>query len=308
MKSLGFDGVTQKEMKMVLKKFGHLIIQEPVNNNSVTPAVETPLTYDEIVIKLRDNEVQMAGMKATLNTLQQAKAKFQNEVQDLKHLLQEERERTQTLLKSNTDLEFELAKYHESVGESNELRGSSTLQNLENSMKKSLEEVNQKLQAEQQRVRSLQDQLQSVIDEKDHLANQNHQMQELLRQQETSPSQPQISNAPIIPNPSLPHPSTLPPPPPPPSLSVNAPPPPPPPSGLAIPNSNHGGGSGGHGGGHGGGGGGVLGALGSVQLKKTEVVERAPYVDPKSDLLSAIRGGATLKHVVRFPFSFIIIF
>ena len=297
MKSLGFDGVTQKEMKMVLRKFGHLIIQE----TTPAPTTATPeptLTYDEIVVKLRDNDVQLAGMKATLTTLQQSKAKFQQEVQDLNGIIQDERKNSQNLMKINTNLEIEVAKLREMIGtsggdEGNQIEhgSSSALQQLEVVMRKSLEEVSEKLSTEQQRNLSLQDQLQTVVDEKDDLIKQIDQLKELLKQNAQDARATHSSSLTNSINNSLNmslnnsnnsvnnNNTPLPPPPPPPS---NLPPPPPPPVNLVTPSNESNG----------------LAGIGSVQLRKTEVEEKKVYIDPKNDLLSAIRGGTTLKHVV----------
>jgi len=294
MRQLGFDGVTQKEMQLVLKKYGHLIIDTPAPSGPAggisQPTVEEPpkpKSLDEWRNLANNQEVQLTGMKAVLNQLQDAKSKLQAQVNDMEAILATERKTLQSVQEENTNLEFELAKCRERLGDKVEAGtdGSSALQKLENAMRTRLDEANASLAKEREATASLNQELSEATESKNVLERELDQLREMLRQYTDGSAEPTRA-APPPPTDAAPPPPTGPGMPPPPPTAPGLPPPPPPTApGMPPPPKASGGGAGGG-----------LAGLANVQLKKSTPNAPKP-MDTRDSLLSSIQKGAKLKHV-----------
>lgn len=283
----GKDGVTQEEMKYVLKKYGHIIIEVPKPGPTPTPTKVEPapvvpdkLTYEELEQQFAEQTVQLSGLKNVLSTIQMAKTKFSEEVTQLHEVLDKERQEMKELREKNTNLEISLARAAAS-GSGDGKANDSALAKIESVLTTQINDLTLKLEGEQAKTKSLHAQITEMSDEREDLLAQIGQLEERLKLSakalESSQHMPREDPGP---------PPTTPAPPPP---NTPAPAPPPPPSGPAPPPppvqniANTGGG-------------GMLSGIGSVALKKTEPAPKKS-AGGTADLLADIRKGTNLKKV-----------
>jgi len=282
---VGKNGVTQKEVTYVLKKYGDLIMKEcnpEPPPAAVVPAI--PQNYEELLLLFEEQQIQLSGMKNVLSSIQSSKQKLQNEVDHLNSLLDQERLELKELREKHLRMEISLVEsQHLTLPDSEEavkLRETS-IHALQNSLASQLAEISAKLELEQSRTKSLQTELTLMTNEKEDLLTEIGQLKERLNLGVSAEGKLTSSvNLSVTSHVSVP-----PPPPPIAPPPPGAPPPPPPPGGIPPPAS----------------GGGLaiadgLSALTSVKLKHTEPAP-AKAVPNTTQLLADIRKKPNLKHV-----------
>lgn len=185
-RSLGYEGVTQQEVKFILKEYGSMLIpakKPAVQETKVEvqePTDPSKMSFEELLREYNTQNAVLSGLKATHTSIGTAKAKLKEEVEELNMLLASERENLKKQIDKNTHLEVENARLR--AGGSSGSDNSDAFQALEDKMKAKFDEMAEKLAKEQEKTKQLQAKLDSLTDEQSDLLAQLGESQERAKQ------------------------------------------------------------------------------------------------------------------------------